>query len=293
LYVLVGQIRGRTYVLDSYCGVGVSFLTQVSVSLYIVRPLKRLHVVFSLYGSDTSCSIGTATTNNDDFLKHRARKRHRISSSAEEEQAVNMSRFTHRPLVLLLLWLGLSSLVLVSSQEFEPIDDLDVDAYMGRWYQMYTTKGFILLELGGRCTTADYELRDDGKVELINQSRPWLVPQQLARTYGFAVQSSTVAGAFSVTQQYLKEGDPDDAEFDSPGNYWIIGIGPIVDGEYQWAAVSDPDKTTAFVLARDPEDFKGSDYEEDALDVFEQFGFDSINKPLPTSHFACFDYPDK
>jgi lipocalin len=120
-----------------------------------------------------------------------------------------------------------------SAAEYQPIDSLDVMAYMGRWFQMYTSAGFILIELGGRCTTADYELRDDGKVALINQSRPWLVPQPLARTYGFAVQSNEFEGAFSVTQQYLKEGDPDDAEFEAPGNYWILGIGPIVDGEYQ------------------------------------------------------------
>jgi hypothetical protein len=54
-------------------------------------------------------------------------------------------------------------------------------------------------------------------------------------------------------------------------------------------SISDPGKATSFVLARDPEGFKGSNYEKDALAVFEEFGFNSIaNKPLPTSHVACF-----
>jgi lipocalin len=181
--------------------------------------------------------------------------------------------------------------VVSSQQKYQPIATLDVEAYMGRWYQMYTSKAFSLIELGGRCTTADYALRDDGKIALINQSRPWLVPTIFARTTGFAVQGTEFEGEFSVTQQYLKEGNADDAEFVAPGNYWIIGIGPIVDSQYQWATISDPVKATCFVLARDPQSFKGSKYEEDALGVLEEFGFDSIiNKPIPTSHVACFGY---
>jgi apolipoprotein D and lipocalin family protein len=182
----------------------------------------------------------------------------------------------------------------VSSQTYEPIATLNVPAYMGRWYQMYTSKLFILIELGGRCTTADYTLRSDGKVALINQSRPWLIPPIFARTTGFAVQipSPGLEGTFTVTQQYLKEGDADDVEFEAPGNYWIIGIGPIVNNEYQWAVVSDPNKATVFILARDPQGFKGSAYEDEALAVLEDFGgFDKpTNKPIPTSHVACLGY---
>jgi apolipoprotein D and lipocalin family protein len=193
-----------------------------------------------------------------------------------------------RLVMLLLVSLG----SFVSSQTYEPIAELDIDAYLGRWFQTYTNLGFVFLELGGRCSTADYELTDDGKIALINQSRPWLIPQIFARTTGFAVQAPDgLEGTFTVTQQYLKEGDSDDVEFESPGNYWIIGIGPIVDGEYQWAVVSNPDKTLCFVIARDGENFKGSDYEEDALNVLEVFGFNELkNKPLPTSHKNCFGY---
>jgi lipocalin len=193
--------------------------------------------------------------------------------------------------LVLLVLLSFGCVALDFSQEYEPIATLNVPAYMGRWYQMYTSKAFILLELGGRCTTADYTLRDDGKVALINQSRPLLVPKIFARTTGFAVQSPQVEGAFTVTQQYLKEGDADDVEFVAPGNYWIIGIGPIVNGGYQWAVVSNEDKTNCFVLARDPESFKGSESEDEALGVLEGFGFDSpTNKPIPTSHVACLGY---
>jgi len=194
------------------------------------------------------------------------------------------------------LLLLLCSLLAASSwgqKEYAPIDSLDVDAYMGRWYQMYTNLGFVLLELGGRCTTADYTLRDDGKIALINQSRPLLLPRFLARTTGFVVQSESTAGAFTVDQGYLFALDPEQTTFEDPGNYWIIGIGPVVDGQYQWAVVSDPNKSSCFVLARDVANFASSGYEEDALQVFQDFGgFDNffVNQPLPTKHSLCFGY---
>jgi apolipoprotein D and lipocalin family protein len=200
---------------------------------------------------------------------------------------------TSTRLVLLLL---LSFGNVISSQDYEPIATLDVDAYLGRWYQTYANLGFVLLELGGKCTTADYELTDDGKIALVNQSRPPLIPQIFARTTGFAVQAPPggLEGAFTVSQQYLKEGDSDDVVYEAPGNYWILGIGPIVNNQYQWAVVSNPEKTLCFVIARDGENFKGSDYEEDALAVLENFGFNTLkNKPLPTSHVGCKGYPDK
>jgi apolipoprotein D and lipocalin family protein len=196
-----------------------------------------------------------------------------------------------RRVLLLLLSFGNA----VSSQTYQPITSLNLDAYLGRWYQTYTNLGFILLELGAKCTTADYTKTADGNVALVNQSRPPLIPQIFARTTGFAVQNpSGVQGAFTVAQQYLKEIDEDDVKYEAPGNYWIIGIGPIVNNQYQWAVVSNPGKTLCFVIARDGENFKGTQYEEDALAVLETFGFNTIkNKPLPTSHVGCKGYPDK
>jgi lipocalin len=179
----------------------------------------------------------------------------------------------------------------ISAQEYKPIDALDVDAYMGRWYQTHANLQFILIELGGRCATADYKLEADGKISLVNQARPWFVPQLFARTTGFVVQGDESPGAFTVVQRYLRKTNPDEVEYKTPGNYWIIGIGPIVNGQYQWAAVSDPEKSLSFIIARDVKDFRDK-YEDDALKVFDDFGFDKVldKKPLRTSHHLCFGY---
>ena len=176
--------------------------------------------------------------------------------------------------------------------QYQPIAELNVEAYLGRWYQMYTNFGFILLELGGRCTTADYELVDGNLVSILNQSRPKFLPGFLARTTGFAVQGDQEEGVFTVTQNYLFPASPEGVEFKPPGNYWIIAIGPIVNNQYEWVSISNEDKTSCFILARDPETFPGSEYEQEALRVFEENGFDSffVNKPIPTSHKWCGNY---
>lgn len=140
--------------------------------------------------------------------------------------------------------------------------------------------------------TADYTLRTDGKVALINQGRPVpFFPLILARTTGFVAQSSTQAGAFTVDQGYFTSLDPDDTEFEEPGNYWIIALGPKVNELYDWAVVSDAEKRNTFVLARDVDTFRDM-YEDEALAVFDNIGgFDGFfNRPRRTPHFLCGNY---
>ena len=41
-------------------------------------------------------------------------------------------------------------------------------------------------------------------------------------------------------------------------SYWIIALGPIVDGQYDWAIVSDKNRLTLFVLTRDVAKFEST-----------------------------------
>jgi lipocalin len=182
-----------------------------------------------------------------------------------------------------------------SSKPYAPIATLDTPAYLGRWYQMATGASFLLLELGGNCVTADYKLRsEDGKISLVNQARPLLIPQLFARTTGYVVQSKvpTEQGAFTVDQTYLFGVDPDSVEYEAPGNYWIIGLGPLINGQYQWAAVSNGDRTSVFILARNVKEYNKK-YKQDAKQVFKDFGgFNNLftNVLIDTPHFLCFGY---
>merc|ERR1719443_2680795 len=74
---------------------------------------------------------------------------------------------------------------------YGPLDDVDVNAYLGRWYQTYasfTVK--YTFELGGNCVTADYVLADadgdDTVVAVRNTVRPFGPALPIA-VNGFAV----------------------------------------------------------------------------------------------------------
>jgi lipocalin len=180
---------------------------------------------------------------------------------------------------------------------YSPVATLNTEAYLGRWFQMAASAQFLLLELGGNCVTADYKLRpEDGKIALVNQGRPWLIPRWFARTTGFVAQSPNAGeeGSFTVAQTYLFSIDPDTVEYEAPGGYWILALGPISNGLYQWAVVSNPEKSLSFILARNVQDYNKR-YKNDAKQVFEDLGgFNNLfkNKPIDTSHFLCFGYKD-
>jgi lipocalin len=190
-----------------------------------------------------------------------------------------------------------STVVIATTTPYAPVSTLDTEAYMGRWFQVAASAQFILLELGGNCATADYKLRpEDGKVALVNQARPWLIPKWFARTTGFVAQSPDPSkqGSFTVAQRYLFSVDPNTVEYKDPGNYWIIGLGPLTSGQYQWAAVSNADRSLSFILSRSVEDYNKL-YKQDILQVFDNFGgFDNLltNKPIDTKHLFCFGYGD-
>lgn len=184
----------------------------------------------------------------------------------------------------------------------QPLTDVIVSAYLGRWYQMYasfTVKyGF---ELGGNCVTADYGLTEvmetisvRNTVRLVTD-RDTLFPSIFngnIEINGFAVQSFDIPGALSVSLG--PETELENVSFTDPGNYWIIALGPILEGDekYEWAVVSGPSQNQLYILARNPEAFVEF-YEEQVLDMVEGMGFTRFwNYPLPTNQEGC-NYEDE
>nr|XP_022915566.1 apolipoprotein D-like [Onthophagus taurus] len=51
--------------------------------------------------------------------------------------------------------------------EIETMDRLDVNRYMGKWYE--AERYFAVFEFGGKCVTADYVPSKDGSINIINQ----------------------------------------------------------------------------------------------------------------------------
>jgi apolipoprotein D and lipocalin family protein len=111
---------------------------------------------------------------------------------------------------------------------------------MGLWYEIASYPTFFNKGLVG--TTAEYTLNADNTVTVVNR----------AFQGSFDGPATSITGtAWSVdpeTNSKLKvrfEGFPQSL---FPGDYWIIDLSP----DYQYAIVSDPYRTTLFILSRTP-----------------------------------------
>jgi apolipoprotein D and lipocalin family protein len=159
----------------------------------------------------------------------------------------------------------------------DTVDALDVPAFMGLWYQMYGDKFvFETTSPGSYCATAKYWLQDDGTIGVHNYQTTDSPDGEVMTVDGYAYYKSPETAIAEPGQLML--------HFDiapSDGPYWILALGPVVDGFYDWTIVSDPMQLSLFILARDVEDFE-SKYEQEVVDLALSLGFTKgYNKPVP------------
>jgi lipocalin len=138
-------------------------------------------------------------------------------------------------------------------------------------------------EAGGRCVTADYgtTARAD-VVSVLNTVRVLGLPIKVS---GYAVASPATAGALDVT---LGPGaDPKSAGSFSNENYRVFALGPVIDGVYDYALVSDPRALSLYVLARNTTRF-ATRYDAAVLAQLDRLGFTSfLSRPRKTSQTDC------
>lgn len=162
----------------------------------------------------------------------------------------------------------------ISSYTF--VDELDLTKYDGVWFEVYDDLFDQTFQRGGRCVTAEYTLENNGTVSIINSE---ILPSGKAENItGYAFyEDDNSGGELSV---YL-EGTP------SVAPYWVVELGPVLDDEYQYSIVSDPQKLSLFVLARDVEQFM-KQYENEVLETLSVLGFDKTrNSPLKVNQSYC------
>merc|ERR1711860_63647 len=162
------------------------------------------------------------------------------------------------------------------------VDELDVGKYLGRWYQMYTSPSvYGTFEAGAECVTADYSVKPGVKNNItVFNSETVLSPTSAFKvTHGFAIPSDK-PGQLTVTLETAP----------LPAPYWVLKLGPEVNGQYQYSIVSDYLKATLFVLGRDPSTFN-SQFQTEVLDFLKQDGFTTIiNSPIKTFQESDCNY---
>lgn len=117
------------------------------------------------------------------------------------------------------------------------VENLDLNSYLGRWYEVASTKpGF---QRDCVCVTADYSLRDDGKVKVVNSCINGTPEGEL---------SQFVASATPTRNPAKLEVAP----FELPtlfSNYWVVDLAD----DYRYAVVSTALRNPIWILSRTPE----------------------------------------
>lgn len=122
---------------------------------------------------------------------------------------------------------------------------VDLLKYDGKWYEQGSVKQFFSIGLVN--TTATYTPQPDGSIKVENSGN----------YFGPNGPQSNITGAALVVNPGFNTrlnvgfffGQPNNT--DEPGNYWILDYGPEVDGEYEWAIVSDSSGRSGYILTRD------------------------------------------
>lgn len=121
-------------------------------------------------------------------------------------------------------------------ENIEPVTDFDVNRYLGTWYEIARLDHSF--ERGLQQVTAEYSLRDDGGIKVVNR--------------GFDTQKQEWDEA--IGKAYFV-GDKDVGQlkvsFFGPfyGGYNIIAL----DEAYQYSMVCGPDRSYLWILARTPD----------------------------------------
>ena len=120
------------------------------------------------------------------------------------------------------------------------VDRVDLTRYAGRWFEVAKIPNRFQKQC--HCeAAADYTLRDDGRVDVVNSCRKADGTPDQARGLAKVVDKSTNARLKVSFVSFLGW---------RPfwGDYWIIGL----DADYGWAVIGTPSRKYGWVLSRTP-----------------------------------------
>ena len=116
------------------------------------------------------------------------------------------------------------------------VEQVEVQRYMGTWYEI--AKYPNNFQRGCSAVTAEYTLRDDGTVRVLNTCRDSDGVTVKSTIEGFAEVADPTSNAKLTVYFFYPFGAP----------YWIIDL----DENYQYAVVGDPSRTFLWILSRTP-----------------------------------------
>jgi apolipoprotein D and lipocalin family protein len=138
--------------------------------------------------------------------------------------------------ILILTTISLSGCISSKSMDnpLDTVDSLDLEQYLGRWYEVARyQKGFEKNIVG---TTAEYSLREDGRVQVVNSGFKKTLDGSYTSVKAVAWRpDDAVPGALKVKFFGLFTSD-----------YLVFGL----DEDYQWALVGNNERDSLWFLSR-------------------------------------------
>jgi lipocalin len=143
----------------------------------------------------------------------------------------------------LLLFL-LQCFIIVKSNNFTTVSELDLPKYMGHWYQVYAAPVDYIFQGYGKCITADYQITGSNNVSVLNAQ--YNVNNEYEDIKGYAFYKDiNQPGQLSVVLDGVGLVAP----------YWVIKLGENVNNYYQYSVISVPEGPSLWVLARNVDNF--------------------------------------
>ena len=121
------------------------------------------------------------------------------------------------------------------SADLSTVSDVELERYAGTWYEIARLPNRF--EKGLECVSATYTLKENGKIEVLNQGRKVGEENKAKDIKGTAwVPDDTKPGQLKVRFFWPFAGD-----------YYIIEL----DRDYRYALVGDPSRKFLWILARE------------------------------------------
>jgi apolipoprotein D and lipocalin family protein len=159
-------------------------------------------------------------------------------------------------LLMILIFVNSDSAESFHASPLRAVGKVDLAQYTGRWYEIARYPNRFQRDCQSH-TTAEYTLRDDGKLQVVNSCRQ--ADGKVKQVRG------TAKIADKETNAKLK------VTFFWPfyGDYWVIGLSP----DYRYAIVGEPKRKYLWILSRTPQ-LDNVTYEE-ILSQIKTAGYDT------------------
>jgi apolipoprotein D and lipocalin family protein len=122
-----------------------------------------------------------------------------------------------------------------SKGDLPVVKSVDLQKYIGTWYEIMRLPNTF--EAGLKCTTANYSIKENGDIKVVNSGRKVEAPSEVKSSTGTA----WIPNADEPTKLKVRFFWP------FSGNYWIIAL----DTEYKWVMIGEPTREYMWILSRE------------------------------------------